>query len=59
LDPDVFGVQAKGLKFGGEVEWNFGLVRAAEDLGFEWSPAKLSQVFGLNVLEVDQYDHTS
>ena len=56
LNPDVFGVRAKGLEFGGEVEWDFGLVRAAEDLGFEGAPSKLSQVFGLNVLEVDQDD---
>ena len=56
LDPDVFGVRAKGLEFGGEVERDFGLVRAAEDLGFERASAKLSQIFGLNVLEVDKYD---
>jgi hypothetical protein len=56
LNSDVLGVWAKGLEFGGEVERDFGLVRAAEDLGFEWAPSKLSQIFGLNVLEIDKYD---
>jgi len=56
LNPDVFCVWSKGLEFGGEVERDFGLVRAAEDLGLEWVPTKLSQVFGLNVFEVDEDD---
>jgi hypothetical protein len=56
LDLDIFGVWTKGLEFGGEVERDFGLVGAAEDLGFEGAPPKLSQVFGLNVLEIDKYD---
>lgn len=56
LDLDIFGVWAKGLEFGGEVEGDFGLVGAAEDLGLEGASSKLSQVFGLNVLEIDEYD---
>lgn len=52
LDADVFGVRAKGLEFGGEVERDFGLGGAAEDHGFIRACSKLSQVFGLNVLEV-------
>ena len=56
LDADVFGVWSEGLEFGGKVEGHFGLVGAAEDLGFEWPPTERSQVLGLNVLEVDKDD---
>ncbi len=56
MNPDVFGVWAKGLEFGGEVERDFGLVGAAEDFRFERASAKLGQVLGLNVLEIDKDD---
>ena len=57
VDSHVFGgVWSKALKLGGKVEGDFGLVGPAEDLDFERRASKLGQVFGLNVLEVDEDD---
>ena len=56
LDADVFGIRPEGLKLGGEVKWDFGLVGSAKDLGLEGASAQRSQVLGLNVLEVDKDD---
>lgn len=36
------------------MEGDFGLVSAAENFRFEWASAKLGQVLGLNVLEIDE-----
>src|SRR5262245_42299135 len=56
LDTDVLRLRPEGLEFGGSVEWDLVLVGPTEDLGYEGASLKVSQGFGLNVLEVDEDD---
>lgn len=53
-NPDILSVWPKGLEFGRQFERDFGLVCSAEHLCDETAPAKLREVLGLNVLEIDQ-----
>src|SRR4029079_15527930 len=55
IDMDVFSIRPEGLQGTNDVEWNLGLVGTHEHLNSEGPTVQCTNVFLLNVLEINKH----